>query len=140
MRFGLLQFCCSLVFCRKKSSLLWRVPFRLLCLRQETAHPVDSLALFIVQHMGIFLCGDNGGMTHQVLDDADWDILFHQSGGEGVPKCMDIDPLQLTPFADRLDPFLVGPGVGVGPPLGGKDEILRIGLSLVELDLPVEHK
>ena len=35
--------------------------------------------------MGIFLCGDNGGMAHQVLDDADWNILFHQSGGEGVP-------------------------------------------------------
>ena len=57
-----------------------------------------------------------------------------------MPEGVDIDPLQLAPFADCLDPFLVGPGVGVGPPLGGKDEILRIGMSLVKLDLLVEHK
>ena len=30
-------------------------------------------------------------MTHQVLDDADWDILFHQSGGEGVPKLVEAE-------------------------------------------------
>ena len=66
MRFGLLQFSCSLVFCRKKSSLLWRVPFRLLCLWQETAHPVDSLPLFIVQHMSISLGGDNRGVAHEI--------------------------------------------------------------------------
>ena len=90
--------------------------------------------------MGIFLCGDNGGMAHQVLDDADWNILFHQSGGEGVPKCMDIDPLQLTPFANCLYPFLVGPGVGVGSPFRRKDEVLGIWLSIVKLYLPLEHE
>ena len=140
MRFDLLQFCCSPIFCRKKSSLLWRVPLRLLCLRQETAHPVDGFPLFIVQHMRIFLSGDNGGMAHEVLDDADGNILFHQPCGEGMPECVDIDPLQLTPFTNRLDPFLVGPGVGVGPPLGGEDKVLGIGMPLVKLDLPVEHK
>ena len=140
MRFGLLQFCCSPVFCREKFFLLWSVPTRFLCPRQETAHPVDGFPLFIVQHMGIFLCGDNGGMAHQVLDDADWNILFHQSGGEGVPEGVDIDPLQFTSFADSLYPFLVGPGVGVGPPFGRKEKIQRIELSLVELYLLVEHE
>ena len=53
-------------FCRKKSSLLRRVPFRLLRPRQETAHPVDGLPLFIVQHMSISLGGDNGGVAHEI--------------------------------------------------------------------------
>ena len=120
MRFGLLQFCCSPVFCREKFFLLWSVPTRFLCPRQETAHPVDGFPLFIVQHMGIFLCGDNGGMTHEVLDDADRDILLHQSGGEGVPECVDIDSLQFTAFTHRLHPFWVGSGVSVGP-LSGRE-------------------
>ena len=70
--------------------------------------------------MGIFLCGDNGGMTHEVLDDADRDILLHQSGGEGVPECVDIDSLQFTAFTHRLHPFWVGSGVSVGP-LSGRE-------------------
>lgn len=57
-----------------------------------------------------------------------------------MPEGVDIDPLQLAPFADCLDPFLVGPRVGIGSPLGGEDEILGIGMPLVKLDLPVEHK
>ena len=104
MRFDLLQFCCSPIFCRKKSSLLWRVPLRLLCLRQETAHPVDGFPLFIVQHMRIFLSGDNGGMAHEVLDDADGNILFHQPCGEGMPiqynKDKSENPCKIKGFRD----------------------------------------
>lgn len=90
--------------------------------------------------MRVPLGSDDGGVAHKVLDDANGDILLHQSGGEGMPECVDIDPLQLAPFADRLYPFLVGSGVGVDPPLGGEDEVLGIGLSLVKLNLPVEHE
>lgn len=79
-------------------------------------------------------------MSHQILDDANGNILFHQSGGEGVPKCMDIDPLQFTALANCLDPFLVGSGVGVGSPFRRKDEVLGIWLSIVKLYLPLEHE
>ena len=57
-----------------------------------------------------------------------------------MPECVDIDSLQFTAFANRLNPFWVGPRVGIGSPLGGEDEILGIGMPLVKLDLPVEHK
>ena len=73
--------------------------------------------------MGISLGGSDGGMSQKILDRPNGNILFHQPGGESVPKCMDIDPLQFTAFADRLHPFLVGPGVGVGPPFGRKEKI-----------------
>ena len=69
--------------------------------RQKIAHPVDGLSLFIVQHMGVLLGGDNGGMTHQVLDVADGDILFHQPGGKGVPLRYNKDKSE-TPLLPRL--------------------------------------
>ena len=101
VRFGLLQFCCSPVFCREKFFLLWSVPTRFLCPRQETAHPVDGFPLFIVQHMGILLSGNDRGMAHEVLDDADRDILLHQSGGEGVPLRYNKDKSE-NPLFSRL--------------------------------------
>ena len=90
--------------------------------------------------MRISFSGSDGGMSHQILDDADGNILFHQPGGKGVPEGVDIDPLQFTALTNGLYPFLVGPGIGIGPPPGGKEKIQGVGLSLVELDLPVEHK
>lgn len=57
-----------------------------------------------------------------------------------VPEGVDIHPLQFTALANGLYPFLVGPGIGIGPPPGGKEKIQGVGLSLVKLDLPVEHK
>ncbi len=41
-------------------------------------------------------------MSHQILDDANGNILFHQPGGKGVPECVDIDPLQFTALANGL--------------------------------------
>lgn len=59
-------------------------------------------------------------MSQKILNRLNGNILLHQPGGEGVLEYVDIDPLQFTALTNGLYPFLVGPGIGIGP-LSGRE-------------------
>ena len=80
-------------------------------------------------------------MPQKLLDGPQVDVVFRQSGGEGVPEGVRRDMLDLRPLGDPFHQLLDMPGVDVGSVPGREDQVfwIRFAASLLTDPPIVEH-